>query len=245
MLSQLLLIVMVIAPQAAPITDGKELVRAMHDRYAAKWYKTLTFTQTTTRYDPDGTAHPETWYEAIEVPGKLRIDFDPVAKGSGYQFVGDVLNIFEDGKLKSSNPFVHPLLLLGFDVYLLPPDESINKLTKLGYDLSIIREDTWQGRPAYVVGAKAGDMQSSQFWIDKKELYFVRSLGPAGRDKTKTSETQFNKYQKAGGGWVAAEVVFLVDGKRATLEEYYDIKANPKLDEKLFEKDHWTDVHLH
>jgi len=245
MLSQLLLLAVMVAPHAGPITDGKVLVRAMHDRYAAKWYKTLTFTQTTTRYDADGKGHDETWYEAIEVPSKLRIDFDPVAKGSGYQFVGDVLNIFEDGKLKSSNPFVHPLLLLGFDVYLLPTGESINKLTKLGYDLSIIREDTWQGRPVYVVGAKAGDMQSPQFWIDKQELYFVRSLGPAGPDKTKTAETQFNKYQKAGGGWVAAEVVFLVDGKRSGLEEYYDIKANPKLDEKLFEKDHWTDVHLH
>jgi hypothetical protein len=245
MLSQLLLLAVMVASQAGPITDGKGLVRAMHDRYAAKWYKTLTFTQTTTRYDADGTAHAETWYEAIEVPSKLRIDFDPVAKGSGYQFVGDVLNIFEDGKLKSSNPFVHPLLLLGFDVYLLPPDESINKVTKLGYDLSIIREDTWQGRPVYVVGAKAGDMQSPQFWIDKQELYFVRSVGPAGRDKTKTSETQFNKYQKAGGGWIAAEVLFLVDGKRATLEEYYDVKVNPKLDEKLFEKDRWTEVHLH
>jgi hypothetical protein len=44
---------------------------------------------------------------------------------------------------------------------------------------------------------------------------------------------------------VAAEVLFLVDGKRATLEQYYDIKANPKLDEKLFEKDLWTEVHLH
>jgi len=31
------------------------------------------------------------------------------------------------------------------------------ELKKLGIDLSVFHEDTWQGRPAYVVGAKAGD----------------------------------------------------------------------------------------
>ncbi|MFL5473613.1 MAG: hypothetical protein ACJ8AM_14765, partial [Gemmatimonadales bacterium] len=54
--------------------SGEELVRQMHDRYAGKWYHNLTFTQTTSF--PDRPA--ETWYEAGEIPGKLRIDIAPL-----------------------------------------------------------------------------------------------------------------------------------------------------------------------
>jgi len=64
------------------------------------------------------------------------------------------------------------------------------------FDLATLREDTWQGRPVYVVGAKAGDMHSPQFWIDKQRLYFVRMFRPAGKDGVLTSETQFNKYEQ-------------------------------------------------
>src|SRR4051812_15021211 len=41
--------------------NGEELIAMMHDRYAGKWYRTLTFTQKTTL--PDGKV--ETWYEAL------------------------------------------------------------------------------------------------------------------------------------------------------------------------------------
>jgi hypothetical protein len=34
-------------------------------------------------------------------------------------------------------------------------------------------------RPVYVVGAKQGDVHSPQFWIDKKQLSFVRMLRSA------------------------------------------------------------------
>jgi hypothetical protein len=33
-----------LAATAAP-KDGEELIRQMHDRYAGKWYRTLTFVQ--------------------------------------------------------------------------------------------------------------------------------------------------------------------------------------------------------
>ena len=84
----------------------------------------------------------------------------------------------------------------------------IEKLKGLKFDLSIFREDNWQGRPVYVVGARQGDLHSPQFWIDRKNLYFVRMIRPAGKDGAQTQETQFNKYQKLGGGWMSPEVIF-------------------------------------
>jgi hypothetical protein len=94
-----------------------------------------------------------------------------------------------------------------------------------------------------VVGAKAGDLHSAQFWIDQKNLYFVRMLRPAGKDGAQTQETQFNKYQRLGGGWMAPEVIIKVDGQVRTTEEYSEMRANPALDARLFDPQYWTRVH--
>lgn len=238
----LALLAAVVTPAYADkIKTSEELLRAMQKRYAGKWYKNVTFTQKTTEYQPDGTGKSSIWYEAIAVPGKLRIDFDPIKDGNGILFVNDTVYDIKAGKVDKSQPLVHPLLLLGFDAYFLPIEQTMTKLKGLGFDLSVLREDTWQGRPVYVVGAKDGDLHSAQFWIDKENLYFVRMLRPAGKEKLKTSETQFNKYVKMkDGGWVAAEVIFMVDGKRVADEEYTDIRSNVALDDKLFDAQSWT-----
>ena len=228
---------------AAKITTTEELVQAMQKKYAKSWYKTATFVQKTTNYQADGTKKVETWYEALSLPGSLRIDFTPVKDGNGILFTNYQIYIFKNGKQDSIRPFVHPLMVLGFDIYRLPMADVLEKLKGLKFDLSIFREDTWQGKPVYVVGAKQGDLHSPQFWIDKKNLYFVRMIRPAGRDGAQTQETQFNKYVRLGGGWMAPEVIFMVDGKTVTTEEYSDMRAEVVLDSKLFDPQYWTTVH--
>jgi hypothetical protein len=227
----------------AKISNTNELIAAMQKQYGKSWYKTATFVQETTNIQPDGTSKVETWYEAMSVPGSLRIDFTPTTEGNGILFTGGKIFVFKNGKVDTERPFEHPLLILGFDIYRSPATEVIAKLQALKFDLSQFREDTWQGRPVYVVGAKAGDLHSPQFWIDQKNLYFVRMLRPAGKDAAQTQETQFNKYQKLGGGWIAPEVIFMLDGKVVTTEKYSEMRANGELDPKLFDPQFWTTVH--
>jgi len=227
----------------AKISNTNELIAAMQEKYGKSWYKTATFVQETTNIEPDGTSKVETWYEAMSVPGRLRIDFTPTKDGNGILFTDGKIFVFKNGKVDTERPFDHPLLILGFDIYRAPASEVTAKLQALKFDLSQFREDTWQGRPAYVVGAKAGDLHSPQFWIDRENLYFVRMLRPAGKDGAQTSETQFNKYQKLGGGWMAPEVIFMVDGKVVTTETYSEMRADVKLDPKLFDPQSWTTVH--
>jgi outer membrane lipoprotein-sorting protein len=244
--SLLLSLALLIAPLShgsAKITTTENLVKAMQKKYAKSWYKTATFVQKTTNIDKDGNKKIETWYEALSVPGFLRIDFTPIKDGNGILFTNYQIYSFKNGKVDTNRPFVHPLMILGFDIYRLPMADAIEKLKGLKFDLSIEREDTWQGRTVYVVGARAGDLHSPQFWIDKKNLYFVRMIRPAGRDGAQTQETQFNKYQKLGGGWMAPEVIFMVDGKIVTTEEYSELRANVPLDSKLFDPQYWTTVH--
>jgi outer membrane lipoprotein-sorting protein len=241
----LLMLLLSVAPltYAAKIKTSEDLVAAMQKKYGKSWYKTATFVQKTTDYDKDGNKKVSTWYEALLVPGSLRIDFTPTKDGNGILFTNNTVYSIKDGKVDSSRPFVHPLMILGFDIYKLPPEKVLEVLKGLKFDLALLREDTWQGRPVYVVGAKQGDLHSPQFWIDKKELYFVRMLRPTGKDGAQTQETEFNKYQRLGGGWMAPEVIFKVDDQVRTTEEYSEMRANVALDSKLFDPQYWTSVH--
>lgn len=236
---------LIVAPatRAAKIKTADDLIQAMQKKYAESWYKTATFVQKTTDIDKDGNKKISIWYEALSVPGSLRIDFTPIKDGNGILFTDSKIYSFKDGKQDSSRPFVHPLMILGFDIYKLPPEKVLEVLRGLKFDLAIFREDTWQGRPVYVVGAKPGDLHSPQFWIDQKNLYFVRMLRPAGKDGVQTQETQFNKYQRLGGGWMAPDVVFKVDDQIRTTEEYSEMRADVALDTKLFDPQYWTSVH--
>lgn len=229
------------APVQAAITTAQGLVRAMHDKYAGSWYHTATFVQRNTRYLPSGAADTSTWLEALRVPGALRIDVEPLAQRNGILFVRDSQFIIGGGQLTRAIPSVHPLMVLSFDVYADPPERTLARIKSLGFDLTKMHEDVWQGRPVYVVGAAAGDMRTRQFWIDRQRLLFVRLLQP-DRDTTKTSEIRFNNYRALGGGWIAPEVVFLVDGKANFIERYEDIRADPPLADAVFDPRAWNAV---
>jgi hypothetical protein len=207
----------------------------MRDRYAGKWYRTLTFTQKTTL--PDGKV--ETWYEALELPGKLRIDIAPLDSMKTILFRNDSVYQFDQGKLKDSKPLVHPLMVLGFDVYGDPVAKTVQKLKGLKFDLSKIHQTHWQGRPTYVVGAEAGDTTTPQFWIDAERLYFVRSLEPSKKDPSVINDVRFEKYIPLAGGWLELEVLFLSNGKQQVKEEYLDPRANVKLDPAIFDPSAW------
>lgn len=221
------------------ITTAQQLVEAMQARYAGKWYATLTFTQTSIQHKKDGTADTTLWYEALEMPGKLRIDFDPISEGNGFLFRADTAYSIQNGVVAQSGPQVHSLLLLGFDVYFLPVETSIKKLEGLGFDLTKFREAQWQGRPVYVVGADEGDETSPQFWIDRENLYFVRQIQPVGPGGKASQEVQFNKYERAGGGWVSPEVLFYINGNLAFEEHYSEMKTGMTFDAALFDPAAW------
>ncbi len=220
-----------VVPAPAP-ADGEALIKAMYDKYKGKWYKTLTFVQTTSDMKKNTK---ETWYEAARIPGILRIDIAPVDSGKTILFRNDSIYQFHLGELKGSGPFVHPLMVLGFDVYLDPAEKTITRLKNLGFDLSTIREDSWQGRPVYVVGAAKGDTATRQFWIDKDRLLFVRMLETGKSAAKPLVETQFNKYIPVGQAWCSVEVKFIVNGNLQTMEEYADVKGDPPLPDDLFE----------
>ncbi|HJQ67299.1 MAG TPA: hypothetical protein VJ816_13025 [Gemmatimonadales bacterium] len=224
---------------------GEEVVRNMHDRYAGKWYHTLTFVQHNTAYLPGDSVERSIWFERASIPGTLRIDFrdgPTTPTGNGILFSNDSQYVVQGDTVTQRTAFIHPLMVLGFDVYAQTVDRTLGQLRQLGFDLATVHEDTWQGRPVWVVGAKAGDLHTRQFWVDRERLVFVRMLEPGRRDTTATTETQFNDYRAFGGGWVSAQVLFMANGQRRWLEEYADIKTDVAIEPDVFDVRRWKET---
>jgi outer membrane lipoprotein-sorting protein len=228
---------------AQTIRDGEALLRAMHDRYKDIWYQTVTFTQKSTTYKPDSTSSAETWYEALSVPGKLRIDIGEPAKGNGYVLVDGNVTILRDHKVTVTRHSVNMLLVLGFDVNKQDPETTAKVVKEEGFDLSKLHEDVWDGKPTYVVGVDKGDLKSKQFWVAKDTLLFVRVIEPSQGDATKLNDIRFIHYQPLAGAWIAAGVEVYSEGKKVFTEDYTDIQANVKLDPSLWDPQKFDNTH--
>jgi len=219
--------------------NGGDVIEAMHARYAGKWYRTLTFQQKTSRLLPNGTWRVETWYEAMRIPGRLRIDFDPVSAGNGVLYARDSQFVVQNGRPLRGDPGINPLLLLGFDVYTATVAHTTARLRREGFDLSKVHETTFQGKPMIVVGARKGDYNRKQFWIDKEKLLFVRMLEPTPRDTTKMQDIRFVNYERRGNAWIAPRVEIWSEQKLVFYEDYEDIRVDVPLDDALFIPSRW------
>ena len=223
-------------PEATVISSAATAIDAMHSRYAPSWFKTLTFVQKTTLYLPSGGELAQTWYGALSLPGRMRVDTDRKSR-SGVLYVGDSVFTFASGKRTSTDSRVNDLLVVAFDAYTQTASRTQAQLRRLGYDLSKFHEGTWQGRPIYVIGALRGDTTSEQFWLDRDRLVVVRIIANGRQGRT---DTRLTNYTQTGGGWVATEIAQLVNGKRRILEQYSDLRPNVTLSDDLFDPRAWS-----
>jgi hypothetical protein len=181
----------------------------------------------------------EKWYEALSFPGKLVIKFNDMNSDDGVIFSDRKVTGIKDGKVQEPKPFIHDLLLAGFDVYFLKPAETSYLLDSLGYNMKVLHEDVFDGRKVYVVGAEKGDEQSNQFWVDAERLYLHRIIYKKGKS---VQDVIFGDYVMMNKYWVSTSVIFKRDGKLEAVEKYYDIKFPKTLDEGIFEASKFLDA---
>jgi hypothetical protein len=234
MIHPIVLITLLAAATSNADTTGADIVRAMHDRYAGAWYENLALVQTVKYYDRATGAFDSArvWYESIQLPGRVRSDVAPLDGGNSEVFDNGTWTVIRADTVARSNPGPHPLLLLGFDVYLQPVDHTIAALENFGIDLAKMRRDRWQGRDVYVVGSASSDDTARQFWIDKERLVFVRLVLTNPRTNA-VRDIRFDAYERLGGGWIATEVVFMTNGRTDIHERYdywtIDVEFEPSL----------------
>ena len=234
------------APQAAvpaPPTSAAELIARMHDRYEGKWYRTMTFLQNNTLYRTGGGEDRSQWMEYMAIPGRLRIEYPPATSRSGVLYENGRVHAFNAGKRLQTQTRIHPLLLMGGDVYAIPPEVTLRRLDSLSVDLAKFRSDTLSGVPVYVVGAAAGDSTSAQVWVEADRLVTLRVVERETRgDRTVVTDSRFAKYQEMDGVLVATERLIIRDGRPVFKEEYADVKLDVPLDSSLFDPEKWNDA---
>jgi hypothetical protein len=222
--------------------DGTALLTRMHDRYAGKWFHTMTFVQRTTQRRPDGTSQVTTWYEAQRGP-RLRIDVGDPALGNGALYTADSLYVLRGGKVVRSVAEGNPFLPLIVSVYLEPVEVTRAQLAPYKIDLSRIHLQDWEGKPTYVVGASSpSDTTSPQFWVEKDRLIVTRFLLPlVPSPENRNQDVRLENNVPLGGGWLATRVRMLDKGAPMQTEEYSDWRADVELPESFFQVEHWRE----
>jgi hypothetical protein len=230
---------------ALRLTSGSGVVKAMHELYAGKFVKTMSFLQNNTAYTSTGQEQHSQWYKHLEVPGKLRIAFLPATQRSGLVQVGDKVASFDNGIRVDFRPSVNPVLLLTADVYAAPVPTIMRGLDSLSVDAEVIHTDEWEGRPVYVIGAKAGDSTSNQMWIDADNLVLLRFIQHGkSADHPMISDMRVGSYKEIQGFQIPTEFLVIRNGRPVWREQYANVRINEELPAGTFDQALWKDIPL-
>jgi hypothetical protein len=229
---------------SATITSSPELIAAMHDKYADNWYRTLRFSQTNTFYTSSGQEQKSRWVENLSVPGRLRIDFEPLSTKSGLLILNNRVTTFDNGRRVDSRRSIQAILTLTADVYAIPPEVTRRRLDSLKINLERFRKDRLDRKRVYIMGAMDdSDTTSNQVWIDADRLVLVRLIQTDKRgDRSVTTDTRVGGYKEVDGFPVAHEFMSLRDGRPYFKEEYENVRVNADLPDGIFDATKWKSV---
>lgn len=207
--------------------SGKKFITKLHKTYAGKWMNSFSFQQNTSVYRNDSLIRKEVWTEAIQYPDLFRMDFGDVKNGNGMLFVGDSSFRFSKSKLVKAAKQENDLIFLLGGMYFYSKDSAILKLQSLNYDLNRSYSTTWQGKKVTVVGASNAEEKVNQLWFENDRKVLVRMFKYEDGSK---QEIHFDKHVNLfGKGWTETFVKIFINDKLIQEEEYFNLKANPKL----------------
>ncbi len=214
------------------IESVPQLIDAMQVKHRGSWFKEFTFTQETIRYNQNGAVRDTAiWYEAVSYPDFFRIDYNQ--EGRFVIFRNDSAYRYDDYKLERSSVQAQEFLLFKGGMYYRPQNSILDKLKAYGYNTDEIRYDNLNGRKTIVVGAKAGDLDTKQFWVDADHYYTVRRISKTGNSQI--LDVIYSDHKRVNGGWVEQVVTFYLDGRLLQVENYLDIESGEVLDAKIFD----------
>jgi len=94
-----------------PTFVWRDVLRAMHKRYAKSWYETLTFTRRAQLNNADGTSKAETWHEVLALR-KIAHRHGAPNDATDTSWSMEPLTILKAGRSRDS-PLVNMLLCWG------------------------------------------------------------------------------------------------------------------------------------
>jgi hypothetical protein len=122
-------------------------------------------------------------------------------------------------------------------VYVQPVERTVRDLSGMQVDMNQVVNASWQGRPAWVVGAAAGDLTRPQFWIDRDRLVETRMIM---KFRDALLDIDLGGYVPVGPAWLATRITMSSGGKPVQSEEYTEWKTDRTLPASLFDATQWT-----
>jgi hypothetical protein len=220
-----------------PFSSQKELnsttlLQKMYARYHGKWHSSLSFNQTTERYNKDSLVKSDTWYERIAYPDMLRIDIGGVKSGNGIIFRKDSTYVFHDNKITRSLKNENELIFFLGGLYFVPFNDVLAHFKALHYDLSKFHASTWKGKPVYVIGADTDDEKVNQLWIDQDKMVPVRFIK---YDDNSKEEGFFEDHIALKNAWSETKCSFYINDKLLQVETYHDVTPGGPIDKSIFD----------
>lgn len=211
----------------------RSMVEALQQRHRAPL--TVTFTQRAVRYGASGAEPEQTMDEWLRFPGWLRIDLtDP--EPTVLVFHPEGRSLFTAAGRRDAGTGSTVMLLM-LDVFGEEVGSWLSRAAAAGLDATLISKQEWDGGHAWVLGAKPGQIDRTQLWLDGSTLLPLRYLevqqGRGGQ--TVVIEGRASQYRDFDGVSFHTDFEFYQDGELVLVEEYDDVVVNGGIPDEMFD----------
>lgn len=112
-----------------------------------------------------------------------------------------------------------------------------DRLRQMGIDPAVTSLGRFQGRIAYVLGARYPDETVSQVWVDKETFRPLRCLFVAGPADVSASsvDIRYSAWQAAARGWYPSRIDILIDQVLVREIMVTRLNSDPRFDPELFD----------
>lgn len=127
------------------------------------------------------------------------------------------------------------------NILLFKPGKMLqDKLSLLGVDVKVSSLGRFQGKPAYVLGARYPDETTPQVWLDKDTFRPFRWIMTSkdGKSRENSLEVRYLEWQKVKNTWYPMRIEFFMAGILVREIHVQNIKVNPSFSKKLFDITH-------
>lgn len=220
-------------PQAE-ITTTEQLLEAMKERYASKWYRYMTFWQYNYHAEGSGRTDTTIWHEAVDFKqGLFRIDTEGKAN---MLFTPRVFYVTGKGE---SQPAIeeeraNPTMLLHGMFAYYSVAELLELMAFAGVDTGVFSEITNKdGEAYYIIGAKPGEKKATYYLVEKERL-ILTDMHEWDAQQEREVQLSFTAWEEYKGAWFEVEVEVYIDNVLFKHEVYHDICFPESLPEQLF-----------
>lgn len=213
--------------------SAHDVVEAMYEvGHSGKWYKCIKYDQKLQFFNADSVVKTSNWKQLVLAPNYMQIRYENFDSYNGSIYRNDSVYDFQQGYESNARYFVHYILLLTSDIYYNSVKKSLYKLKDFGIDLTKINTTSWKNREVIIIGSNdLTNISSSQVWIDKENLYVVRTILNVGG---RVQDTEFTDYQQFENYWVPTKLIFKSNGFTVIEMENYNISFPTAIDQSYF-----------